>query len=151
MNDMKKIWTVAWLPFCLSCIIFLVQAEEVYKWLDSEGETYYSDILPAEVEEWERVKVTPGLDAPEGTVEELTKKADTLRNERFKQEEVAKSDKEDAEQQHAICEQARKRLSSYQRPRVNVVNEDNSRRRVTEEERQAELKRANLFLKENCS
>jgi hypothetical protein len=55
------------------------------------------------------------------------------------------------EQKQSNCELARRRLVSYQLPRVQFLQKDGSRVRGTEEQRQEEIKKSQDMVKEYCN
>ena len=56
-----------------------------------------------------------------------------------------------AAEKKARCEQAKKSQASFERPRVNAVNEDGSRRVMGEEERLESLEKAKKAVEEACN
>ena len=64
-------------------------------------------------------------------------------------EEQRKSEIQHA-QDRRLCDQAKARLASYQQPRVNVTEPDGTYRRLSEEERQAEITRSQHQVDELC-
>ena len=58
---------------------------------------------------------------------------------------------EELAQKKALCEKARARLESWQRPRVDYIEPDGTSRRATEEERQAEIKKSQESIDEFCN
>ena len=50
----------------------------------------------------------------------------------------------------AKCEQAKKRLASYQRPRVNLVDKDGNYTVAGEDKRQAEIKKSQDLITKLC-
>ena len=65
-------------------------------------------------------------------------------------EQAAKSEQETVEKTEK-CEQAKKRLASYQRPRVNIKQADGSLRSIPEDKRQAEIKKSEDYIKKLCN
>ena len=59
--------------------------------------------------------------------------------------------KAEREKKQANCETARARLASYAEPRVSFVQDDGSRVRATEEERQQQITKSKELIKEFCS
>ena len=72
----------------------------------------------------------------------------------MQQEQKSAKEQEEAKQQAAKkqhnCEEARKRVASFERPRVNMVGQNGEQRRATEEERVAELAKARDMVEKYC-
>ncbi len=144
------------MPDSLLIIVFGVlfsagASAEIYQWVDENGVTQFSERRPQ-------------ADVPVATVEtthsQATKTRETWqeREAAFKERtetaskaaaERAKADAE-AAAKRANCEAARKRATSLQRPRINEVKEDGTRVRIGEDQRQAEIKKANDAIAEFC-
>ena len=124
----------------------------MYKWTDEEGNTHYTQEPPPGGIEGEIIKPPPKV-KPDALEDEISKQQKFL-EESQKDREKIRDDKSKQEEEiarkQADCDNARKRLESYQRPRVNAVNEDGSRSRVTEEDRQSEIIKIQKYLDENC-
>lgn len=127
-------------------------AAAMYKWVDEEGNTHYTESPPPpgitgkEMKPPPRVNSEPALKSLEEKQESLNK-MDEARTK--KQEDVQKAEKDKAMDQH-LCDQARARLASYQRPRVTITDKDGTRRRAGEDERQAELAKSAELVKKYC-
>ena len=124
----------------------------IYKWVDADGTVQYTQTPPPAGITGEEIKPPPSFDTGAATKELEGQQSylDKTREDRIKStEEQQKAAQETTEKQRA-CEQARLRLASYERPRVNVVGEDGERRRATEEERTAEIDKARDAVAELC-
>lgn len=125
----------------------------MYKWIDAEGNTHYTQSPPPDGIEGESIKPPTRVDT-ESAVKALDKQkqaTDKLREGRITAKEEKQKAEEDALAQLQECEQAKKRLASYQRPRVNIINEDGSQRTIPEEERQAEIKKSQAYVDKACN
>jgi hypothetical protein len=83
----------------------------------------------------------------------LKKEEKTLQQyqkQRQKQSKEQQEQQQKTQEQNQACAHARLRLKSFQRPRVNFVDKDGTRRRATEEQRQRELKKAQDYIDKNC-
>ena len=135
-------------------ILFCIAASaEMYKWVDEDGNTHYSQSPPVSDVEVETIKPPPtiDIDAANKALEEQKKKADKLKDERLTAKEEKKKAEEETAQKQKECDMAKKRLASYQRPRVNVKNPDGSLRVIEEEERQAEIKKSKEYIEKACN
>lgn len=125
----------------------------IYQWVDENGTTHFTQQPPpAGIEA--RI-VTPPPDVNTGPAREQMKQQEERAQKYLKDTSKAKEDEakkqQEAEAQRRACEQARTRLQSFERPRVNFVDKDGTRRRATEEERQAELKKTQEYIDKNCN
>lgn len=143
--------------FLTLLIIFLsvpdteVQAR-MYKWVDKDGNTHYTQKPPPEDIDGEVIKTQQSSDH-DSAIEALKKQEEGFskrRGGRLKAEEEAEQQKQLDQQMKERCEQSKKRLASYQQPRVNIKNQDGSVRRAPEEERQAEITKSHEYIKKYC-
>lgn len=144
--------------FCLISILALfagtIQAsEEIYKWVDEDGVTHYS-ARPPEGIEYQRVTTeadravartdsTVATDSDEQEERRATGNLPELA-------EIA-AEEPDPELVAERCEQARNNLNWLtQRTRISVEGEDGEMRRLSEEERQAQIQENQAFIDEWC-
>lgn len=125
---------------------------EMYKWVDEEGNTHYTEKRPAGNITTETIGPPSSVDtdAAQKTLSDSTKKADKIRDERIKKSEELEKEEQELSQKKEKCEKARKAQASYERPRVNYVDDEGNRRRGTEEERQLDLAKAKENVKKLC-
>jgi len=112
----------------LNFIFSFPVAAEMYKWDDENGDTHYSQSPPNSDVNVKIIKPPSTVDT-EGankTLQEQKEKYDKLRNDRLAVVDEQKKSEEETLANQEKCEQARKRLASYQRPRVNTKNPDGS-------------------------
>lgn len=151
---MKEIFFLTHICLILTGIFISLGANaEMYKWVDEDGNTHYSQSPPVDNGTVEVIKPPSKVDTKSAIKElkEQEKTADKLRDDRISaKEKERKAEEEDLAKQKK-CEQAKKRLASYQRPRVQVKNEDGSRSLLPEEERQAEIKKSQAYVDEVCN
>lgn len=150
MNKIKLLQTFA-LVVSLS-VAFSTQAK-MYKWVDEDGVTHYTQTPPPGDIESKTIKSSPStkFGRKDGYVDDMAGKADEYREQRLetkKEEQRAKT--EQAELQQA-CAKARQRVASFLRPRVDLVDEDGNVRRASEEERLKNLEEARKYVRENCN
>ena len=126
---------------------------EIYKWVDEEGNTHYTQQPPPQdVKTSETIEPSIG-EASEKALQKIDlqmEKADKLRQQRLE----AKKEQQEKEQAKAVkeknCQVAKERLQVYSRPRGLIQQGDGTAIRITEEQRQEELKKARELIKEWC-
>ena len=126
---------------------------EMYKWVDEEGNTHYTQSPPPGDINAESIKPPPKIDTESASkdLEKKQERVEKLREQRITSaEEQEKAAQEEAEKEEE-CRKAKARLASYQRPRVNVQNPDGSLRVLPENERQAEIKKSEEYVKKACN
>jgi hypothetical protein len=125
----------------------------IYKWVDANGVTQYTQTPPPGDIQAEEIKPPPApadAGAAVKALEEQRAVLDKNRDERIKSTEKEQQARNEAAEKQRKCEDAKTRLAAYERPRVNVVAGDGSRRRATEEERVAEIARAREAVNNLC-
>jgi len=127
-------------------------AERVYKWVDEQGVTHYSQTPPA------GVRATP-LDVATGAPGGGEEGGDPLERYRRVLSPPKKPEKaadgidpaKEAEARARNCKVARERLAVLTaRSRILVLKPDGTSERLTEEQRQAEIKRMKAIIAANC-
>ena len=123
-----------------------------YKWVDEDGNTHYTQTPPPGNTPGEAINRPPRVDteAAQGKIKALTERADKLQAERAEKAEKRRQQLAQEAEQATLCQQARASRASYERPRVNEVMADGSRRIMGEEERQAGLARAKTLVSKFC-
>lgn len=138
------------LSLCLLLLAISATAEKLYKWTDEDGNVQYSQTPPKDADA-EKISVEGnGDDATKKRYQEQKKRLDELANKRQEAKDKKAKAKSEAKENAALCEQAKSRLASYQRARVNVTNDDGSQRRLAEEERIAQVKQSQDDVNEFC-
>ncbi len=141
------------LIFVTSFLFCINSYAEMYKWVDEEGNTHYTQSPPPSDITVETIKPPPKVDT-EGaskTLDQQKKKANDLREKRITTAEEKQKAEEEAAEKEKKCQQAKARLASYQRPRVNLNNPDGTVRVISEDERQAEIKKSNEYIEKACN
>jgi uncharacterized protein DUF4124 len=125
----------------------------IYKWVDENGKTHYTQSPPPGDTESEQLEYGSKVDTDAAVkeMEDKKQKADNLQSERHKKAELAEKERKIAQQKEERCKQAKASLTSYQRPRVNRVNEDGSREVIGEEERLNSIENAEKQVEEACN
>jgi hypothetical protein len=138
----------------LGCVCLSSQhaIAEMYKWLDAEGNTHYTQSPPPGDIEKEVIKPPPKINSElsDKQLENRKKKLTESRDNRLKSKQQKKDEQQDLEKQRADCEKARARLASYQRPRVNVKDKDGNSVRAPEEQRQKEIAKSKDLIAKLC-
>ena len=149
LAGLKRLWPAL---FILTACPLQHSLATAYKWVDEDGNTHYTQTPPPGDTPGEAINRPSRVDteAAQGEIRALTERADKLRAERAeKAEQRQKKLAQEAERQ-ARCQQARASQAGYERPRVNEVMVDGSRRIMGEEERQAGLARAKTLVSKFC-
>ena len=124
-----------------------------YKWVDEDGNTHYTQTPPPGDRPSEAIGAPPPGTDPEAArseIKALTERADRLQAERTEKAEKRRQQLAEEAERETLCQEARASRASYERPRVNQVMEDGSRRIMGEEERQAGLARARTLIGRFC-
>ena len=123
-----------------------------YKWVDEDGNTHYTQTPPPGDTRGEVINRPRKVDteAARGEIKVLTERADKLQAARAEKAEQRQKKLAQEAERATLCQQARASQASYERPRVNEVMADGSRRVIGEEERQAGLARARTSVSRFC-
>jgi len=152
MNKLRRVFHYS-LRLCLLFFIVGNCYAKMYKWVDEDGNTHYSEKPPAGDVEVQTVKPPPKVNTEKALKqqEENKKKSEEAKEEQTKSAEEKTKDEADKARQKANCETARKNLASVSaNPRVYSVGADGERRRLGEEERQAKITAAQKDIAEFC-
>lgn len=125
----------------------------MYKWVDKEGNTHYTQQPPPAGIESEKLNPPPAFDSSEAvkTLEEQQEYLDTEREKREKHKKALQRAADDKARLKKNCDSNRARLKSLtDKPRVMSVQADGSVIRLTEEKRQEEIAKAEKAIKEFC-
>ena len=139
---------------CIYILLAGTAQAAIYKWVDANGDVHYSQNPPPPGVAGETLQPPP----PDVDTETATKQLNEQERqfEEFHKQREEQADKEsqaaaELALQQKNCQMAKDRLASYeQRPNINFVQEDGSRVRATEEERQAEIKKSEDMIQEFC-
>jgi hypothetical protein len=123
-----------------------------YKWVDEDGNVQYTQTPPPAGIEAETIQPPPKVDTDAALkqLESQEKQATELQKGRHEEADKRAKAEEELALQKKNCELARKRLASYELPRVEYVQADGSRVKATEEERQEQIKKSEDMIKEFC-
>ena len=138
----------------LGCVCLSSQhaIAEMYKWVDAEGNTNYTQSPPPGDIEKEVIKPPPKINSElsEKQLENRKKELNESRDSRLESKQQKKEQQQDLEKQRADCGKAKARLASYERPRVNVKDKDGNPARVPEEQRQKEIEKSKELVAKLC-
>ena len=140
---------------CISALVFYssMLPAEMYKWVDEDGNTHYTQSPPPGGIQGETIKPPPRINPEHANkqLENRKKLLNNLQSERNKSKQAEMKKKQEEEQKKANCEQARAHFASMERPRVNQIAEDGTRTVMPEEQRLADLKAAREKVQEYCN
>ena len=145
----KRLWPAL---FILTACPLQHSLATAYKWVDEDGNTHYTQTPPPGDTPGKAINRPPKVDteAARGKIKALTERADKLQADRAEKAEQRQKKLAQEAEQATLCQQARTSRASYERPRVNEVMADGSRRIMGEEERQAGLARAKDLVSKFC-
>jgi len=150
----RRLSTTAALVVALSAVAPL--SAGMYRWVDDSGAVVYSQAPPPDGREARSVAPPPppssSADAERQQLEGRLKQADEARK---KQQEAEKKQQEPSAKdtdRRRNCEAARQNLELIQNrpPQTRFQMPNGEYRRFTDEEREAELKKAREFVDKNC-
>jgi len=129
-----------------------VDATSMYKWVDKDGNTQYTQKPPPGNIEHSKLKPPPKIDSEssQNALNERQNKLSELREQRQKTEADKKTAAEEKARLKKNCETAKANLATYIRPRVTITEKDGSRVKATEEVRQQRLAETKQRIKEFC-
>lgn len=135
----------------------LASAGEVYRWVDEEGVTHYSQTPPAS-DEASRVQVdvpTPPEDEIDRAQKDLEQTARENEESRKERQEAEKRAAEEAEKQAYLekrCNELRASLQALQQNRRILIEDDGGgRTRLSEEARQKRVEKRRKQIDKECS
>lgn len=135
----------------LACAVVPLATAEMYKYVDKNGKTVYSDTPPADADA-KPVHVAPstGTVVRQGpSMEKDLEKARALAKERSKKEEAAEQNAKLAQQR---CEQAKEAYHAYQDGgRLFKYNDKGEREFLSDEEIEAKRASSKQEMEEACS
>ena len=127
---------------------------EMYKWVDEDGNTHYSEKPPVADVEVETIAPPPPVDTNKAQQElqKTLEQANSLREGRVAANEEKQKEKNEAEQKKQQCQQLKEKLEVMEyRPRASKKDEDGNIVRLGEEERQKEIANTKKQISEKCN
>lgn len=142
---------------CLTFILSLfatVTFAEIYKWVDENGQTHYSQLAPRDVAATViKTPPPPAIDsnAAQQQVDELIQQQETEAQIRLEQQNQQKIEAENLANKERNCNIAQKQLQQYQNnPGRRTIDADGNVSRITEEERQQKIQEAQENVTKYC-
>ena len=143
------------LAACLAILCLLMPSlsmAEVYKWVDNDGKTNYTQLPPPSGYEWEVVRETPSpaaTPAPPATV--LQERFEEKQKERENEAAVAGQERRNAEIMRLNCDAATKNLTVLEKEgQRRYMSADGELLRPTDEERQQLIDQAKQQMEKYC-
>ena len=126
----------------------------IYKWVDKDGNVQYTQTPPPEGMTAETLQ-PPMVDVNSDTaIKQLNEQQHQLKDLDKQRQEQSEQEAKVAEAQalrQKNCQTAKDRLASYEKPRgIRLEREDGTRERISEEERQEQIKISEDMIKEYC-
>jgi hypothetical protein len=138
------------------CLLFSSGHAAVYKWVDADGNTNYTQHPPPVDIEGDIIKPPPDIDT-KGALKGLNENQKLLEDkqkEREKQAEDQEFDEANAAIRRSNCQLGRDKMASLRltaKPQSRSVSEDGTVYKKTEEQWQAEIKQAQEIIDKNCN
>ena len=137
---------------CLMGISSISHAQ-MYKWVDEEGITQYSQLPPLNQTEVETIEV-PKYSLNASAIRDLKlqlNRAESLREMRLEAMKLKQIDEENEARKLENCRRSLARLASYSVPNALILQADGSRIRVDEETRLKELVTSEELINKYCN
>lgn len=153
MNQINKVCTLAILAGMTLMIADISESASLYKWIDEEGVTQYSERPPPAGTKAETLNVNPGK-ADKSAIKQLESRINTvdeLRDARLEEQEAKRQAEEERAMKQENCRRSRDRLASFQIPNALIAQPDGSRIRVDEETRLRELATSQEMIDKYCN
>ena len=135
------------------CVVVSNSQAALYKWVDADGNTHYTQSPPTGGIEADVIKPPPKIDTNKALdkLEEQQKYLDGLQEERGKQAKKQQNEEANEAVRKSNCELGKDKLTHLTDiPRIQKVDKDGNVSRLTEEERQAKIKKAQELIDKEC-
>lgn len=135
------------------CVVVSNSQAALYKWVDADGNTHYTQSPPTGGIEADVIKPPPKIDTNKALdkLEEQQKYLDGLQEEREKQAKKQQNEEANEAIRKSNCELGKDKLTRLTNiPRIRKVDKDGNVSRLTEEERQAKIKKAQELIDKEC-
>ncbi|MGB5306855.1 MAG: DUF4124 domain-containing protein [Gammaproteobacteria bacterium] len=148
--------------FTLACLLLVLASgsqaagkNQIYKWIDDQGEVHYSQRVPAGKTAQQIKGAPPPADSPDALNENLRQQVDAMDERLASKDEAAVAARKQAENEKIIkqnCATARKNLAALQQGANKAyMTPDGKVARLTEEDRQQRISDARGQIKKYCS
>jgi type IV secretory pathway VirB10-like protein len=141
---------------CFGALSLAAAAEGMYKWVDENGKTHYSDSPPPDDKKATKIDIKPTppsgpvTQQPDWKQKELDQRTQHIQKEQADKAKSAKDEKEQAER-HDRCVEARRRLNILQAGRpVFTVNDKGERIYLEDADRARETEALKDRIDKNC-
>jgi len=142
-----------------SCLVILcllmpsLSTADVYKWVDNDGKTNYTQLPPPPGYEWEAVRETASPAATRSpSATELQERYEEKQKERENKAAVAGQEKKNAEIRRLNCDAATGNLTALeQEGQRRYMNADGELMRPTDKERQQLIDQAKQQMEKYCN
>jgi hypothetical protein len=129
----------------------LAGAQQLYKYVDKDGKTVYSDQPPPDVDSKQLRVSTGAASAPQKSAVERQKEGDKSRKDLADKSGKASDDAEKQAQAEARCQAARSNLQIYSEGgRVQKINAQGERELMTDQDLEAATVKARRDVDEAC-
>lgn len=135
------------------CVVVSNSQAALYKWVDADGNTHYTQSPPTGGIEADVIKPPPKIDTNKALdkLEEQQKYLDGLQEEREKQAKKQQNEEANEAIRKSNCDLGKDKLTHLTDiPRIQKVDKDGNVSRLTEEERQAKIKKAQELIDKEC-
>lgn len=132
------------------------RADRIYKWVDRDGNTVYSQTPPPAGIQAERIRgAPPPPEDPEAAMKKLRERAEAFnerRDERINKEQREQEEADTKQKQSGICAKLKKDLQTLQtNTRIREVKEGKEPVVLGEEQRQAKIKSIQERIQKECT
>ena len=137
-------------------VLFLVVGNSyaaLYKWVDADGNTHYTQNPPPGGIEADVIKPPPRVNTEKARnqLEEVQKYLEEIQEERSKQAKKEQNEEANEAIRKSNCDLGRDKLTRLTDiPRVQTTDKDGNVSRLTEEERQSKIKAAQELIDKDC-
>jgi hypothetical protein len=130
----------------------LTVSATMYKWVDENGNTIYSENRPGGNYEVEIVQPPAKVDSAKALkdLRDSKNRANKMSSERDGRQQEKETAAQEVATQKKNCDIAHAKVASLQQPRAKISQPDGSRIRLDEEERQRQIVQANAKVQEWC-
>jgi hypothetical protein len=136
-----------------TCLLAPAAPAEVYKWIDDQGVTQYSQTPPPD-NQYDAINPDPAPTPDPADAERLRAQREALEArgaERAKQHKESSKSAEESAKRKVECDVLRERLATLENnPRINTYGEGGQVERLTEDKRQADITQLRALIGKDC-
>lgn len=147
------IYKISLISLCSAITVGPVVSAELYKWVDKNGVTQYSEKPPADRSGVQtlNVPVTPPDQAAIDKLKTRVETVDKLRETRVEDQKLKRQVEQDIAVNEENCRRAKAKSAAYQVPNALIAQPDGSRIRVDEPTRLKELAASKEMIGKYCT